>query len=403
MHGMSDLHLQVMERRLKRRYGVEIDDPAARASPTARPSRSRPRVTTATRSRRGGRGQFGECYLRVKPAAEGSGRRLHRRGRRRLDPAQPDPGRREGHPRDRPPGRPDPQPGGRRRGRGLRRQVPRRRLRRGQLQDGRRARLPWTASTKAGPVLLEPVMELDDPVPTESAGTIFSDLTSHRRGARPGPVERGRRRHHRDQGPRAAVDRSRPTSATSSRQTAGEGTYSMSFHDYAQVPAGEQHEDPRPRSARSTRRGLAARAPARREAAGVRRPGRSGRAGVAHGRARVPCGGALRRRCASCRRGRRRADPEPPGRSSRAGAGADPCEPKPGRGPSRPGTAPRSAPRPHHDHDGRTAGAARAPGWIRPAPLRRLAAAHPRGRHPAAGRLPAADARRTRVGSRPAS
>jgi translation elongation factor EF-G len=36
------------------------------------------------------------------------------------------------------------------------------------------------AFRKAGPVLLEPMMELSIHVPTEIAGAIFSDLTSHR-------------------------------------------------------------------------------------------------------------------------------------------------------------------------------------------------------------------------------
>jgi elongation factor G len=43
------------------------------------------------------------------------------------------------------------------------------------------ARAFMDAFQKAHPVLLEPVMEIEVSVPSDSAGTVFSDLTSHRR------------------------------------------------------------------------------------------------------------------------------------------------------------------------------------------------------------------------------
>ena len=57
-------------------------------------------------------------------------------------------------------GRADQQRSGRRRGRALRRQVPRRRLGRGELQDRRRPRVPGRLHQGA-PVLLEPIVELE--------------------------------------------------------------------------------------------------------------------------------------------------------------------------------------------------------------------------------------------------
>ncbi len=95
------------------------------------------------------------------------------------------------------------------------------------------------AFEKAGPVLLEPVMAVEIHVPTEDAGAIFSDLTSHRRG------------HVTEQEAEAggAITMIRAEVPLSTMQsyhrdlkslTAGEGSYSMGFSGYAPVPAAEQ-------------------------------------------------------------------------------------------------------------------------------------------------------------------
>jgi elongation factor G len=94
---------------------------------------------------------------------------------------------------------------------------------------------------KAHPVLLEPVMEVEIHAPTHAAGTIFSDLTSHRRG------------HVLDQGNEAdgavTIIKAQVPLATMQTyhrdlksQTAGEGSYSMKLSHYAQVPGAEQQK-----------------------------------------------------------------------------------------------------------------------------------------------------------------
>lgn len=93
------------------------------------------------------------------------------------------------------------------------------------------------AFMKAGPVLLEPVMEAEISIPTSDAGTVFADITSQRRGQ--------------------VIDQSSDGSVTTIKahvplatmqtyfrdlksQTSGEGSFSMTLDHYAPVPAVEQ-------------------------------------------------------------------------------------------------------------------------------------------------------------------
>ena len=239
VHGMSDLHLQVMEQRLKRRYGVEV---------TTRPPRIAYRETVTRnadghhrhKKQSGGRGQFGECYVRVRPQPEGTGfvftdAVVGGAIPRNLIPAVE---------------------------KGVREQIVQGVLTNGEvvdveveLYDGKfhdvdsdeasfkiaGARAFRDGFMKATPVLLEPVMSVEVQVPTASAGAIFSDITSHRRG------------HVLDQqteadGAVTVIKANVPLSTMQSyfrdlkSQTAGEGSFSMSLSHYAQVPGGEQQK-----------------------------------------------------------------------------------------------------------------------------------------------------------------
>jgi elongation factor G len=239
MHGMSDLHLQVIESRLKRRFGVEINTHLPRIAykeTITKPSEGHHRH----KKQSGGRGQFGECYLRVKPKPQGTGfiftdAVVGGSIPRNFIPAVE---------------------------KGIREIIAQGVLTNGtvvdvevELYDGKfhdvdsdeasfkiaGARAFRDGFVKANPVLLEPVMEMEVHAPTQSAGAIFSDITSHRRG------------HVVDQGNEAdgavTVIKAEVPLATVltyhrdlKSQTAGEGSYSMKLAHYAQVPMNEQQK-----------------------------------------------------------------------------------------------------------------------------------------------------------------
>ncbi|MBK7643525.1 MAG: elongation factor G [Planctomycetes bacterium] len=239
MHGMSDLHLQIMEVRLKRRFGVEISTSLPKIAYKETVSRSS-EGHHRHKKQSGGRGQFGECFLRVKPRAEGSGFEFTDAVvggsiPRNLIPAVE---------------------------KGVRESIAQGVLTHGEVVDvevevyegkfhevdSDEASFKIAGSRafrdgfmKANPVLLEPVMELEIHVPTHSAGHIFSDITSHRRGHVLDQLAEG-------DGHVTMIKAQAPLSTVMTyhrdlkSQTAGEGSYSMRFVHYAQVPMNEQQK-----------------------------------------------------------------------------------------------------------------------------------------------------------------
>lgn len=236
-HGMSDLHLQVIEAQLKRRFGVEI----VTSTPHIpyRETITKP-VDAHHRHKKqsGGRGQFGECYLRLRPLTDSEeivfvDKVVGGAIPRNLIPAVEKGVREQAQ-----------------KGVSIDSQVVGVEV---EVYDGKfhavdsdeasfkmaGARAFREGVLSASPVLLEPTVELEIHVPTSDAGTIFSDITSQRRG------------HVLDQqsegdGAITMIKAVVPLAAVQTynrdlkSQTAGEGTYTMKPQGYARVPASEQ-------------------------------------------------------------------------------------------------------------------------------------------------------------------
>ena len=237
IHGMSDMHLLVVQERLKRRFGVEIETSLPQIA-YRETIRSKAEGHHRHKKQSGGRGQFGECYLRVRPLEEGSGVEFKDAVvggsiPRNLIPAIE---------------------------KGVREHCSEGVMTKSivvdveiEVYDGKfhavdsdeasfkmaGARAFRSAFEKAHPILLEPVMELEVHAPTEDAGQIFSDLTSQRRG------------HVLDQwnegaGQVTVIKAEVPLATIQTyhrelkSQTAGEGDFSMRFSRYAPVPGAEQ-------------------------------------------------------------------------------------------------------------------------------------------------------------------
>ncbi len=237
--GMSDLHLQILESRLRRRFGVEITSQLPRIA-------FRETITKSAeghhrhRKQSGGRGQFAECHVRLRPRDRGEGNLFSDKVVGGSIPRNLIPAVEKGFVQ------------ATQEGVLTNSVVVDVEL---ELYDGKfHAVDSDEASFKmagmrafresflsAGPVLLEPVMNVEIHVPTDHAGAIFSDITSHRRG------------HVLDQETEAGgaitlIRAEVPLSTMQTyhrdlkSQTSGEGTYSMGFASYAPMPAAEQQK-----------------------------------------------------------------------------------------------------------------------------------------------------------------
>lgn len=239
IHGMSDLHLTVIEERMKRRYGVEVETSLPRIA-------YRETVTRAAeghhrhKKQSGGRGQFGECYIRMRPGQKDSGlvfldKVVGGSIPKNLIPAIE---------------------------KGMREIAAEGVMTTSQVvdvevevYDGKfhavdsdeasfkkaGAMAFRDAFQKAGPVLQEPIMAVEIHVPAEDAGVIFSDITSQRRGQ---VVDQSSEAD----GSVTVIKAHVPLATLQTyhrdlkSQTAGEGSYTMDLDHYAAVPANEQQK-----------------------------------------------------------------------------------------------------------------------------------------------------------------
>jgi elongation factor G len=228
--GLSQMHVETVVDRMKRRFGVEVD-----LTPPHVPYRETVTVKAEAEGKHkkqsGGRGQYGDCWLRVEPQARGEGFEFV----------------------DKIVGGAIPRPF-----------IPA--VEKGVVEAMRSGRFGYpvvdvkvtvydgkyhavdssemafkiagslgfkAALEKARPVLLEPVMRVEVAVPEELVGDVMGDLNS-RRGRPQGMETRGH-----TQIVRAEVPMSEMLSyaADLRAMTAGRGDYSMEFLRYDEVPA----------------------------------------------------------------------------------------------------------------------------------------------------------------------
>ena len=134
--GMSQMHVEVAVRRLKGRFGVEVDLHQPRV-PYLETIRKEARARHRYKKQTGGRGQFGDCSIVLEPREGPRGLRVRRQDRRRRDPSGLPAGRRQGRAGGDGARRARRCPGGGRDGPARRRAVPQRRLVGDGLQDRR--------------------------------------------------------------------------------------------------------------------------------------------------------------------------------------------------------------------------------------------------------------------------
>jgi len=229
--GLSQMHVEVIAERIERRFGVAME-----LAPPHVPYRE-----TITREaeaegkhkkQSGGRGQYGDCWLKVEPLPRGAGFEFVDKV---VGGAIPRPfipavekgvveamqsGELAGYP-----------------------VVDLRVI----LYDGKHHPVDSSemafkiagslglkaAIAKAGPVLLEPVMHVEVAVPSEHVGDVMGDLNS-RRGHPLGMEARGSTEVIKAEVPMAEMLSYAPDLRA---MTGGRGDYTMSFDHYAQVPA----------------------------------------------------------------------------------------------------------------------------------------------------------------------
>jgi len=234
--GMSNLHLDVMLDKLKRRYDISVSTrpPSVPYRETiTRKAESRYRHKKQT----GGRGQYGEVYLRLEPAERGEGFEFLDEVTGGVIPRQFIPAVEKGiHQMLE---------------RGLLAGYPVVDLK-AAAYDGSHhsvdsseaafkiagARAFQAAFEQAHPVLLEPIGRIEVTIPVEYMGDVTSNLTGHR-GRIQGMDQQGRMQVIQATIPMAEVAR---YSTELKSMTGGEGTFTLEFSHYQVVPPHIQEE-----------------------------------------------------------------------------------------------------------------------------------------------------------------
>jgi len=231
IHGLGDLHLEVMVQRLRKRFGVEVDLGRPRLAYKETVTRTA-KVQGKYKRQSGGRGQYGDVWIEISPLERGKGfvfvdkifggaipRNFIPSIEKGIRQAMEE-GALAGYPI-------------------VDIQVV--------LYDGSYHEVDSSdiafqiaaamalrkAVQEAGPVLLEPVMDVEVIIPEEYLGQISGDLNS-RRGRIMGMETKGKLQIVKAQVPQAEMF----TYANDLRSiTGGRGSYTMRFSHYEEVPA----------------------------------------------------------------------------------------------------------------------------------------------------------------------
>jgi elongation factor G len=231
LSGLGDLHLEVVASRLQRKFGVQVET-AAPKIPYRETIRGKARVQGRFKRQTGGRGQFGDVWIRVEPLARGTGFEFVDAVRggsvpRNFIPAV-EKGVREALTK------------------GVLAGYPITDVR-AILDDGSSHPVDSSdlafkiagsiafqkAVDEAGPLLLEPIAEVEVVVPSEQMGDVIGALNS-KRAQILGMEPKGNLQAVRTQVPLAEM----ASYASELRSlTGGRGSYSMQYSHYQEVPA----------------------------------------------------------------------------------------------------------------------------------------------------------------------
>jgi elongation factor G len=228
--GLGEMHLEVAIERLKRRYGVEVE-----MEPPRIPYRETITKTAEGQGRyrkqTGGRGQYGDCWIRLSPLPRGSGYEFVKAIVGGVIPGKfvpsVDKGVQEAAQK------------------GILAGYPLVDFR-AEVYDGSHHSVDSSdiafkvagsmafksVAQSAGPILLEPVYEVEVTVPDEYMGDVIGDL-NQRRGRILGMEPRGRKQIVRAHVPLAELHK---YSSTLRSITQGRGSYKMEFVAYEEVP-----------------------------------------------------------------------------------------------------------------------------------------------------------------------
>ena len=231
LSGAGQQHVEVAVSKLKRRFNIEVTLKAPKI-PYRETIRAKAEAQGKHKKQTGGHGQYGDCWIKVEPLARGAGFEFVNDIFGGAIPAQLHPRRRKGHRR-----------GGR--AEAIWRAIPvvdfRVILFDGSYHDVDSSEMAFKLAGSKGfkkcmeqakPCLLEPIMNVEIPVPENYSGDIMGNLNG-RRGRIQGMEPKGHTTVVKAQVPLAEM---LTYASDLTSMTQGRGTYSMEMSHYDIVP-----------------------------------------------------------------------------------------------------------------------------------------------------------------------